>query len=69
LHSFGSISARVSHVFARPVKLENLRHAVALFIAHFNFCRVHSAHGQTPAQAAGLTDHTWTIEEMLMVQA
>ena len=47
-------------------KLENLRYAVALFVAHFNFCRVHSAHGRTPAQAANLTDHQWTIEEMLM---
>jgi len=46
-------------------KLENLRHAVAMFIAHFNYCRKHSAHGKTPAQAAGLTDHAWTIEEML----
>jgi len=46
-------------------KLDNLRHAVALFIAHFNFCRVHSAHGRTPAQAANLTDHQWTINEML----
>ncbi|MGB8370148.1 MAG: IS1 family transposase [Verrucomicrobiia bacterium] len=45
--------------------LENLRHAVALFVAHFNFCRVHSALGMTPAQAAGLTDHTWTIAELL----
>jgi IS1 family transposase len=50
-------------------KLENLRHAVALFIAHFNFCRVHSALGMTPAQAAGLTDHQWTIEEMLVAQS
>jgi IS1 family transposase len=46
-------------------KLENLRHAVALFVCHFNFARVHSAHGRTPAQAANLTDHQWTIEEML----
>jgi hypothetical protein len=45
-------------------KLENLRHAVALFVWHFNYCRVHSAHGKTPAQAAGLTNHQWTIEEM-----
>jgi hypothetical protein len=30
-------------------KLENLKHSVALFAAHFNFCRIHSAHGQTPA--------------------
>ncbi len=46
-------------------KVENLRHAVALFIAHFNFCRVHSAHSKTPAQAAGLTEKTWTIAELL----
>jgi hypothetical protein len=46
-------------------KLDNLKHAVAMFIAHFNFCRIHSAHGQTPARAAGLTDHTWTIEELI----
>jgi transposase-like protein len=46
-------------------KLENLRHAVAIFVAHFNFCRIHSAHGRTPAQAANLTNHQWTIEEML----
>jgi IS1 family transposase len=38
-------------------KLANLKHAVALLVAHFDFCRVHSAHGQTPAMAAGLTDH------------
>jgi transposase-like protein/IS1 family transposase len=48
-------------------KLENLRHAMAMFVAHFNFCRVHSAHGQTPAQRAGLTDHAWTIEKLLAV--
>jgi hypothetical protein len=46
-------------------KLENMRHAMAIFVAHFNFCRIHSAHGRTPAQAANLTDHQWTIEEML----
>jgi hypothetical protein len=49
-------------------KLANLKHAVALFVWHFNFARVHSAHGkkhQTPAQATGLTDHAWTISELL----
>ncbi|HEY1662327.1 MAG TPA: hypothetical protein VGI03_07905 [Verrucomicrobiae bacterium] len=46
-------------------KTENHRHAVALFVAHFNFCRVHSAIGMTPAMAAGLTDHVWTVEELL----
>ena len=46
-------------------KLENHCHAVALFVAHFNFCRVHSAHKQTPAMAAGLTDRVWTVQELL----
>ncbi len=46
-------------------KLANLKHAVVLFVAHFNFCRKHSAHGFTPAMEAGLTDHTWTIQELL----
>jgi hypothetical protein len=45
--------------------IENLRHAVSLFAWHFNFARIHSAHKQTPAMAAGLTDHQWTIEEFL----
>ena len=46
-------------------KLANLKHSAALLAAHFNFCRVHSAHGMTPAMAAGLTDHVWTVAELL----
>lgn len=46
-------------------KLANLKHAVALFVAHFNFCRVHGTIRATPAMAAGLTDHVWKIEELL----
>jgi IS1 family transposase len=46
-------------------KLANLKHSVALFIAHFNFCRKHSAHGQTPAQSCRLANHQWTIQELL----
>jgi len=47
-------------------KLENLKHSVALSIAHYNFCRVHhSLRGETPAMAARLTDHIWSIAELL----
>jgi IS1 family transposase len=47
-------------------KLDNHRHAVALFVAYFNFCRVHkSLDRKTPAMAARLTDHKWTVEELL----
>lgn len=46
-------------------KLRNLERAIALQIAYHNFCRVHSTVKSTPAQAAGLTDHKWTIEELI----
>jgi IS1 family transposase len=46
-------------------KLRNLHYAVALQIAYHNFCRKHSAHGKTPAMAAGLTDRIWTIPELI----
>jgi len=47
-------------------KIENHGHAVALFFMYYNFCRKHqSLNGRTPAQAAGLSDHVWTLEEMI----
>jgi len=46
-------------------KLENLKHAVALFAWHFNYVRPHSAHGLTPAQSAKLTENPMTIEDLL----
>jgi hypothetical protein len=38
---------------------------VALYFAHYDFCRVHGSLKMTPATAAGLTDRVWTIEELL----
>ena len=46
-------------------KLANLKHTVALFVAFWNFCWIHNTLKKTPAQAAGLTDHVWTVEELL----
>ena len=39
--------------------------AVGLYVAHFNFCRVHETLRTTPAMAQRLTDHIWTIGELL----
>lgn len=39
--------------------------AVALFIAHYNLCRVHEALRMTPAMALGVTDPIWTIAELI----
>ena len=46
-------------------KLGNLKAAVALYFAHYNFCRIHGALRVTPAMEAGLTDHVWTLTELL----
>ena len=47
-------------------KWENLKAACALQFAYYNLCRVHqSLKKQTPAMAAGLTDHAWTLVELL----
>jgi transposase-like protein/IS1 family transposase len=46
-------------------KLENHKFATALFVCLYNFTRVHTAHGKTPAQAAGLTDRTWAVKELI----
>ncbi len=48
-------------------KIENHGHALAMFFAYYNFCRVHQSLGKatTPAMAAGLADHVWAIEELI----
>lgn len=46
-------------------KWENHEAALTLYFAHYNFCRKHSTLKQMPAMAAGLTDHVWTIEDLL----
>ncbi len=44
--------------------------AVALYVAHYNLCRVHESltpsakHQTTPAMALGITDHVWSIGEL-----
>jgi transposase-like protein len=46
-------------------KLENLRHSVALFVCYWNYCWKHNTTKQTPAQAAKLSDHAWTVQELI----
>lgn len=40
-------------------------YALALHYFNYNFCRVHMAHGRTPAQAAGLAWRAWTVDDLL----
>jgi transposase-like protein/IS1 family transposase len=46
-------------------KYENFEAAMALHFAYYNFCRVHRTLKVTPAMAANLTDHIWTIAELI----
>jgi len=54
---------RLTNGFSK--KLENLKAAVSVFMTWYNFCRVHQTLRVTPAMEAGLTDHVWTITELL----
>jgi IS1 family transposase len=54
---------RLTNAFSK--KVENLAAAVSLHFMHYNFCRVHKTLGTTPAVAAGVTDHVWTLAEMI----
>ena len=63
---------RLTNGFSK--KLENLAHAVSLHYLHYNFARTQSAltiknndgttTKRTPAMAAGVADHVWTLFEI-----
>jgi hypothetical protein len=63
---------RLTNAFSK--KVENLAHAVSLHYMHYNFARVHQsltitdergkAIKRTPAMAAGVADHVWTLTEI-----
>jgi hypothetical protein len=53
---------RLTNTFSK--KVENLRAVVALHFAHYNFVRIHSSLRMTPAMAAGVTDHIWTMADL-----
>src|SRR5947209_16872095 len=54
---------RLTNGFSK--KLENHGHMVALYFMHYNFCRIHKTLRVTPAMEAGLTDHVWSVEELI----
>lgn len=54
---------RLTNAFSK--KIDNLEHSVALHFMHYNFCRVHQTLRVTPAMEAGITDHVWSLEEVV----
>jgi hypothetical protein len=53
----------------RPVRYgglrANLRAALALYFAYYNFCKVHKSIRMTPVMAAGIARKPWTMSEVL----
>ncbi len=54
---------RLTNAFSK--KWENHWAAVALWFTFYNFCRIHKSLRVTPAMAAGIADHPWTVRELL----
>src|SRR5438045_5432162 len=57
---------RLTNAFSK--KVENLAAAVSLHFMYYNFARPHKTlskpYPTTPAMAAGVTDHVWTLQEI-----
>ena len=53
---------RLTNAFSK--KVENLEAAVALHFMWYNFGRIHQTLRVTPAMAAGVADHVWSIGEI-----
>jgi transposase-like protein/IS1 family transposase len=55
---------RLTNGFSK--KWEKHRAALALYFAYYNFCRMHKSLRCTPAMAAGITKHVWTLKDLLV---
>jgi IS1 family transposase len=56
---------RLTNAFSK--KLENHVAMVAIHFLHYNFARIHKSLRVTPAMAAGLADHVWSLEEIVQL--
>jgi len=56
---------RLTNAFSK--KLENHCLSVALHYMHYNFCRIHKTLRITPAMAAGVTDHVWSVADIISI--
>jgi hypothetical protein len=54
---------RLTNAFSK--KLVNHKAMMALTFANYNLCRTHRTLRMTPAMAANVTDHVWTVAELV----
>lgn len=46
-------------------KIENHKHALAIHFMYYNFGRIHKTLRYTPAMACGISNHIWSLEEII----
>ena len=56
---------RLTNGFSK--KIDNHAHMVAIHFMHYNFARVHKTLRVTPAMEAGLSEHVWSLEEIVLM--
>lgn len=54
---------RLTNAFSK--KVENLMHSVSIYFMYYNFGRIHSKLRVSPAMEAKVTDHLWSLEEIV----
>lgn len=54
---------RLTNAFSKS--LRNLKDALALHFAHYNFVRIQGSLRMTPAMAAGVASRIWALDELL----
>jgi hypothetical protein len=59
----GSRPSWRAFVLLEPI--DNHFWAIALHYMHYNFCQIQKSLRVTPAMEAGITDHAWSIEEIV----
>jgi hypothetical protein len=56
---------RLTNGFSK--KIQNHAAMVAIHAVYYNFARIHKTLRITPGMAAGLSDHVWSLEEIVMM--
>lgn len=54
---------RLTNGFSKKVEMH--AHSVALHFVYYNFCKIHQSLRVTPAIEAGISDHVWSVEEIV----
>jgi IS1 family transposase len=54
---------RLTNGFSKKIEMHAFN--LALHFSYYNFCKVHNSLRVTPAMEAGISDHVWSVEELV----